>query len=563
MIKENERIVIIGDIESSNEKQTKVRYNALGGERVCYIPRDALVSKQQTADGKTAFLVQSTDLTHGRYDVHHQFEGVRAPMIVDDNHIEVAGNLEHGEGIEIQKPAPAVDLFSFGGANNDVHDEEEEDEYDDETPTVAMGSIDLATMSTTDETGDSSPIWDGALAFGGRDGNIAHDWRFTPVMKPLFSAVQSDENMAPVFNPVNDAKGNPIAFGVFNPTYADENRPEGALLSTVSKDYFPVSYPTVYDPLLELAVENGWKAQVVAYNEGGKARMDCDVSQATQHKNKARQRLMEGGHSWLDTDVFNDSAKSLDGLYRYGFTVNNSLDGTRALSVQAVSMRMYCTNLAVMGNAQTISALRHRKGVMKNRDWNAFANRINDVIMDAQRSLVEMEFMQHIPVDVQLFERLMTLCETKGLLSWPQKKPVMKNDKQIDEKITGGHMWRLMMDGWTNPSNSWVNVSNEQTGTLYQAYNVLNGAITHKPEWSDGKQTLKGRTVGFDTLNRRLSTVHDVMTGVLHQTVNDYRKDAEVKKIGYDDLNDLKSYIASDGLGALNDIPMASEVLNL
>lgn len=554
-----ERIVIIGTIESSNDKQTKVRYEALGGERVCYIPRQALVSTAKTDDGLTAFLVEDAELTHGKYSVTQQFEGARAPMVVDTHHIEIVESLEYGENATevVKPPVLSGGLFDigYGGANNDEDDEED---YDDETPTTASG-IDVGTFAA----GGLDPVWDGALTFGGRESNIAHDWRFQPVMKPLFSAVQDDPNMAPLFNPVNDKNGNPAAWAVFNPTYADDKRPEGALLAQVSKDYFPVSYPTVYDPLLDMAVQNGWKAQVVAYNEGGKARMDCDVSQATQSKKEAARRLKERGHAWISTDVFNDTAQSLDGLYRYGFSVNNSLDGTRALSVQAMATRVYCTNLAVMGSAQTIASLRHRKGVMQDRNWHQFASKINDVIMDAQNSLIEMEFMQHIPVDVQLFERLMTLCETKGLMSWPQKKPEIVNGKQIGEKVTGGHMWRLMMDGWTNPSNSWVNVSEEQSGTLYHAYNVLNGAITHKPEWSDGQTTLKGRTVGFDTLNRRLSSVHDVMTGVLKQSVTDYRVESGVKKIGYDELADLDSYIKSDGLGALNDIPMASEVLNL
>jgi hypothetical protein len=312
-----------------------------------------------------------------------------------------------------------------------------------------------------------------------------------------------------------------------------------------------------------MAAEKGWKARVTAYNEGGKARMDCDVSQAAQTRDEARKQLSEGGHKWLDLNLMNESAKSLDGLYRYGFSVNNSLDGTKALSVQAVAERVYCTNLAIMGGVQTIAAMRHTHGNMKDRDWNVFASKISDVIVDAQRQLVEMEFMQHIPVDVQLFERLITLCETKGLITWPSQKPIIENDKVVGEKISGGYMWRLAMDGWTKPQNDWVKVSPEQEGTLYHAYNILNGAITHKPEWTDGTSTMKGHTVGIETLTRRLGTVHDVMTGVLHQTVSDYRSDANVDRIGKTDLNDLAGYVDENGLAKLNGIPMMSEVLNL
>jgi hypothetical protein len=565
-INEN-RMVIIGTIEESNDKQTKVKYEALSGTRVTWIPRDALVSKAKTHDGLTAFLVQSTEQTHGLYNPVEQFGGVKAPMITEPKHIEVAMALEEGVAsanikflVKEQKQTPtnnAPDLFSL--SQELITSEPIDDDFDDTVMPIGEGSLDVATMNV----GGNDGIWDGALTTGGRDGLVAHDWRFTPTMKPLFTAHLESDNMAPTFAPLTNSKGEPISFGVFNPTYASDARPEGALLSTVGKEYFPVAYPVVYDPVLDLSAENGWKAQVHAYNEGGKARLDCDVSQATQSKELAKKQLIEGGHSWLSTNLMDKTAQSLDGLYRYGFSINNSLDGTRALSVQAVAMRTYCTNLAVMGSSQTIASIRHKKGAMKGRDWNVFANKINDVIVHAQRQLVEMEFMQHIPVDVQLFERLLTLCETKGLVSWPTKKPIIKNDKVVGEKLGGGHMWRLALDGWTNPQNDWVNVSNEQSGTLYHAYNILNGAITHKPTWTDGKQILKGRTVGFETLNRRLSSVHDVMSGVLHQTVNDYRESSSVDKIKTNDISDMKAYVNEEGMAALNNIPMASEVLNL
>lgn len=565
--KEN-RMVIIGTIEESNDKQTKVQYEAVSGQRTTWIPRDALVMKAKTHDGLTAFLVQSADLTHGLYNPTEQFCGLKAPMITEPEHIELVNALEDGVAtanikflVKEQKASPHDDIDDiFALSNNDVKSAPIDDDFDDTVMPVAQGSLDVGTMSV----GGNDAIWDGALEMGGRKDKVAHDWRFTPVMKPLFTAYQDEiNNMAPTFAPLADKKGEPIAFGVFNPSYASKERPEGALLSTVGKDYFPLAYPIAYDPVLDIAAENGWKAQVHAYNEGGKARLDCDVSQASQSLDLARERLSAGGHKWLDTNTMNASARSLDGLYRYGFSINNSLDGTRALSVQAVAMRVYCTNLAVMGGSQTIASVRHKKGAMKDRNWESFATKINDVIVDAQRSLVEMEFMQYIPVDVQLFERLLTLCETKGLIGWPNRKPDIQNDKVVGEKLTGGHMWRLALDGWTNPKNDWVNVSDEQSGSLYHAYNVLNGAITHKPEWTDGKTTLTGRAVGFETLNRRLSTVHDVMSGVLHQTVGDYIESSGVDKIKMNDISDMKAYVNEEGISKLNDIPMASEILNL
>ena len=94
--KENYRIVIIGDIEKSDEKQTKIGYEAVGGQRICYIPRQAMISTTKTSDGKTAFLIQSCDLQHGIYDVLQQFADLRAPYIIDAEHIETVELLEYG-----------------------------------------------------------------------------------------------------------------------------------------------------------------------------------------------------------------------------------------------------------------------------------------------------------------------------------------------------------------------------------------------------------------------------------------------------------------------------------
>jgi len=552
----NDRLAVIGTIEETNDKQTKLLYEASSGRRSVWIPNIAIMERVRMTEGQTALLIGDVNLSHGPYSPSKNFAGGKAPLVNDPEHIEVIDALEEGVAAQnVRFMMNEVNNASTSLLDDFLMDEPtvvSEDDFDDSVPVVVV-----------EADTDVGETWNGAVTFGGRDSVIAHDWRFTPVMKPLFTAYQVDEGAAPTFAPLSDAKGRPISFGVFNPSYADDHRPEGALLGTVGKDYYPLAYTTVCDPILDMASQNGWKAKVYAYNEGGKMRLDCDVSQAAGTKQLAKQRLIEGGHRWIDTDVLGESARSLDGLYRYGFSINNSLDGTRALSVRAVAMRMYCTNLAVMGGSQTLTSLKHTQGAMKDRDWDKFASNINDVIVAAQRQLVEMEFMQHIPVDVQMFERLITLCETKGLLSWPSIKDVEKNGQVVGHKVTGGHMWRLALDGWTNPRNEWVNVDSSQQNTLYHAYNVLNGALTHKPEWTDGTQRLKGRVIGLDTLDRRLSTVHDVMTGVMTQTIEEYRKDADVQKIGVDDINDMKSYIDENGLIRLNEVPLASEVIGL
>tara|TARA_R110002020_G_scaffold14091_4_gene50169 strand:- start:26413 stop:28071 length:1659 start_codon:yes stop_codon:yes gene_type:complete len=541
------RMVVIGRVEEANDKQVKIRYDAATGPVVASVPREAIVQQVKTHDRQTAFLIQETELQHGTYDPIKRFGGAKSPFINESEHIELADALEQGINksnlnflVKEQKSETVEKPSLFGSS-------------DDSVPDFGEGVLELSELIE----GSEDP-WDGGLLAGGRSDLLAHDWRFEPAMLPLFVAIgDGDGTMAPTFAPCNNKKGNIEAYGVFNPTYASDERPAGALLSTVSKDFHPQAYAPVFDPILALASENDWKAKVYAYKEGAKARLDADVSQATQSRKEASKRLRENGHPWLSTNLMDTHAQSLDGLYRYGFSVLNSLDRSSALKVQMVAERVYCTNLAVMGSATTLASMRHNS-TMKDSDWDSFAGKIDLVLTEAQRQLIDMEFLQHIPVDVQLYERLMTLCERNGLISWPKIAP----QETGPDKVTGGHMWRLMGDGWTKPKNDWINVSKDQAGTLYHVYNILNGAITHKPEWTDGKTTtLKGRVIGLDTLDARLKTVHNTITGVATQSIEDYRKDAGVDKIGTKDLSDMKAYVNEEGLSAINDIPMASEIL--
>ena len=66
-------------------------------------------------------------------------------------------------------------------------------------------------------------------------------------------------------------------------------------------------------------------------------------------------------------------------------------------------------------------------------------------------------------------------------------------------------MWRVLGAGWTKPAEDWVAVEPEDAGTLYHVYNILTGAVTHKPEWTDGKQVLKGKVLQMDAVSDRLS----------------------------------------------------------
>ena len=150
------------------------------------------------------------------------------------------------------------------------------------------------------------------------------------------------------------------------------------------------------------------------------------------------------------------------------------------------------------------------------------------VIEAAAREILVTESMKDIQVNRDVFEKLMTICEKKGLIT----KPVIKRDDTGNvASITRGHMWRVMGQGWTNRSESWVAVDQQDEGSLYHVYNILTGAMTHKPVWTDGETTLKGSTLNFSTLTERLGKVHKVLGGITEKSVAGLPIEAQLSNV--------------------------------
>ena len=175
-------------------------------------------------------------------------------------------------------------------------------------------------------------------------------------------------------------------------------------------------------------------------------------------------------------------------------------------------MRLACSNGMVVGSASTIIKLKHTQNTLKGYDFSKLAHSIDAVIQQAQQEIVGVEGLRDFDVTREAFDKLMTICESKGLITKPT---VTRNDQGDITGLTRGHMWRLMGHGWTRPAADWVAVEKEDAGSLYHVYNILTGAITHKPEWIDENgRPLKGRVLAMDAVSEKLSTVHTMMKQV-------------------------------------------------
>ena len=479
-------IVLIGKITGSTPNLIEMEYPSVAGINSIRLPRTMVARFERIEGGRVAVLVRPDDSSKGQ-ELNRELISQNAPLHVTSEHMDIVMAFENNESISADA------------------------DFDDEVPVWANQDT-----PSVEVGGEAVGPFDNMLFSGGRKEKATMDWDFDPVRKPAF--VMVDDGSQSTVARVNGANGEPSAYHIFNPNYASDSRPMGAHLGTFSASYYPMPYRDGYGPVLDMAAEKGWPAQVMAWNEGKQSALFLDVSSNVDWE-KASHRL---GTNWQTRGFANN------GDYRVGIAIYNSLDGSSAYKVQAIAERLVCTNGMVMGDRANLISLKHTNGVLGNFDFSKLADKIHEVIETAAEEILVAESMRDIQVDRNMFEKLMTICERKGLITKPQIK---RDDTGNVVGINRGHMWRLMGQGWTNPSEPWVAVNNQDSGSLLHVYNILTGAITHKPTWTDGKDTLTGSTLNFSTLTDRLQTVHKVLGDMTRKAVNGTSIDAQLSKV--------------------------------
>ena len=483
-----EDIVLIAKVTQSTPNMVEVEYPSVMGVNAVRLPRTMIARFERISGDRVAVLVRTDDSDRGQA-VYRNIGVDYKPLHITDEHMQIVSALEYGE------PIPA-----------DLAEATFTDDSPMWTAPSAQPLVTVVNQDGTEEFHMAEEAFDSMLFSGGRKKLESINWDFDPVRKPAFVMHEEGEAGSTVAR-VNDNAGKPVAYHIFNPTYANNARPAGAYLGTFSSSYYPMPYRKGFGPVLDMAAEKGWPAQVIAWDEGKRAACFVDVTSNVDWE-QASSKL---GQRW-QTRGFTG-----EGDYRVGIAIYNSLDGSSSFKVQAVAERLVCANGMVMGQSANLIKLKHTVGTLGNFDFDKMASKIMDVIEAAAQEIIVAETMRDVKVDRNTFEKLMTICERKGLIT----KPVIKRDDTGNvSAITRGHMWRLLGQGWTNHQEPWVAVDKEDTGSLYHVYNILTGAITHKPTWTDGETTLKGSTLNFSTLTERLGKVHTVLGDITKKAVN-------------------------------------------
>ena len=298
-------IVLIGKVTESTANLIEIEYPSTMGINSIRLPRTMVSRFERISNGRVAVYVRTDESDKGR-QLDDELINQHAPLHVTDEHLSIVMAFENNESIETT------------------------DDYDDETPIWSAPS-EVAPTITVDGVVQADGPFDNMLFSGGRKEKATMDWDFDPVRKPAFVVVDSgDPAMGSTVARVNGANGEPSAYHIFNPNYASDTRPMGAHLGTFSASYYPMPYRVGYGPVLDMAAEKGWPAQVMAWNEGKQSALFIDVSTNVDWE-KASSRL---GTSWQARGFANN------GDYRVGIAIYNSLDGSSAYKVQAVAERL-------------------------------------------------------------------------------------------------------------------------------------------------------------------------------------------------------------------------------
>lgn len=491
-----EDITLIGKVTGSTPNMVELEYPSVSGINSVRLARTMVARFERLGNDRVAVLVRPDDSERGQQLYQNLIEF--SPLHITEEQITVVDAFENNE------PIPAGLVMNV---------EEEVPIWN--TPAAAP------TVTVADDSGQVVVMPDGPfdnmLFSGGRLKKDSINWDFDPVRKPVF-VMHSEGEQGSTVARANDETGEPVAYAIFNPLYASEKRPAGAYLGTFSPSYYPMAYRTGFGPALEMAAEKGWPAQVIAWNEGKAAALFVDATSSID---------WEGAGSHLGQNWKRRGFKNV-GDYRVGFVIYNSLDGSSAYKVQAVAERLLCTNGQVLGDSATVINRKHTVGSLGSFDFEELAEKIMAVLETAAREIIVAESMKDIQINRDVFEKLMTICERKKLIT----KPTLKRDDDGNvTSIQRGHMWRVMGQGWLNHSEDWVNINNEDRHSLYHVYNILTGAITHKPVWTNGKETLEGSKLNFKTMTDRLQTVHKVLGDITKKSINGKPVEEQLEKI--------------------------------
>ena len=481
--------------------------------------------------------------------------------------------------------AIGVDLADFAlGENETVEDAV------DKTAKKKTKAIKDAEAARKERYAESKAIKDGmasdiskAMVDGKRHENVGA-WNFRTKTYDLVARAvevnpvtgQSDVS----YHDISTAKGDNRVNAIFNPTLATEDEPLGHCINRAAGASFAVmEHPDVFNPVIEtvrgINMANGCVYEKVdtgedtfayelksgtelitydafSFNKGARAMLNLDLTGfGNKTRNESAKSLNNFGYVNLSANRISDALVEEEGGHRVGVSIINAHDGKSALQAFMTVLRTYCGNLAARGGVQALlmagdrTKIRHMEGVVSQFDSEQFAGQLGDALLESRKNLIAMHILRHIPIEANVFDKVMTAFSKHGLVAQPKltikagdidQIPKDKNGNLIVTaammtkdavKVGHGHAYNAMMQGWMNPDVDYVALDKTEAdkaavGSAFHAAQTLTGTITHNPIFTDGKRVLHGSKQGIELLMKKSDKAANLLEDIAMGAVDAY-----------------------------------------
>lgn len=598
----NNRTAITGEVK--NERETMLQVQLASGD-LKWVPKTCIAAQHEVGEGDLFFL-QDAKMGEATVDV-----SVYGELTTDDAEVRDLADawVEFGDlpGAEAETEDVQLKTLAFDDDDDDEDEAEapaamktlafdEDDDFDDSVPQFSGQSVDLADIEADEDkvakakksaaqkmaalkdsryadakevTKDMNSDISKAMASGKRHADLG-PWDFRTNTVELVARVVDPTTGEVLHYPVTDGKGDARIRIITNPTLATPNNPLGPLLNrSIGPNYATMEHPDLFLPVIN-AVEqlDGVTWDAFSFNDGARALLNVDM---TGYATKSRRESKQGLPNYINlgANALNHALTEEFGGHRMGISLMNSHDGKSAVQGFASVMRVYCQNLAMRGGVEALmmtsdrTKVRHMQGAMADFDPELLAQRIAASMMDVQKHLALMHVLRHVPIEAGLFDKVMTVFGSHGLVAQPTVKVKagdlnsLQQDKQGNlilqagdlhkeaVKIGGGHAYNAVMSGWMDSQVDYVALKGkdkEAEGTLFHAAQCVTGTITHNPIWSDGKRILHGKSQGVDTLIKRSSKATDMLESIAINAINAFSEYNDNQPV--DDLSSMVSFFA-------------------
>ena len=622
MNNENERAVLFGTLIETKEDKMQVRYLATTGEEVeAWIPNVAIEHKQETGD-EVILLVSDCEY------LNHPIRVATAYTCKPNTNEQQTISDMWLEGEDVDTVMNAVDIDEPAAHELD-DDTDLEDDFDDSLPvattnaagfsveladdleddaTTADSDSSLEDDTTTDEGGKKKKAkssYESAIAkaakarkalYAGEDNEVMqamnteigkalvggkrHDdfaaWNFGAIALPTVAMVQ-DPTTGAITHVHYTHNGQPVNRILLNPNERDPDAAPtdiehyGAVINPrLGQTYQHIDHRDWMIPFGDaVSTIDGVKYDRYCIKKGARGAMTIDLTEmATKTRKESAEKLSSYLH--LDANFSSAILAEENGTHRCGVTLLNPLDGKGAFTAHLTVMRPYCGNLAMRGANELMFKIRHTAGSIAAFDIEETAQKLHDAFDEAQKHLLAVHLLRHLPLEANMFDKMLTTFDKHGLIKQPsvaidvndytkvinaEQKGVKLPKEQLEAMLHmgRGQAYKAVLHGWADPDVSYVKCETDSVGTAFHAMQTVSGMLSNSPiivdEFKDrktGKKKFRPLTghkaTSMEGFMKKSAKATNLFENIAENAVSAYLEHTGQDTLSADDMPDFKQY---------------------